>query len=111
MMIRVTLRLPSDWLTIACDWLSSALVASSNSRMRGPRRLPGQFGRQLHAAANIVVEAAGRELAVLQDDAELAAHRADIERVDGLAVEEHRAGFRLLESKQQPEQRGFAAAR
>jgi len=34
MTIRVTLRLPSEALTIACDWLSSELVASSNSRMR-----------------------------------------------------------------------------
>ena len=76
-----------------------------------PRRLPGVFERQLDAAANVVVDAPRRQFAVLQHDAELTAHRADIERVDGLAVEEYGARLRFFEAQQQPEQRGFAAAR
>ena len=75
-----------------------------------PRGFPGLLQRQLDAATNIVVEAAGRQFPVLQHHAELPAHRADIERVDRFAIEEHHAGFGSFEAQQQPEQRRFAAS-
>ena len=72
-----------------------------------PGGLPCLLERQLNAAADVLVEAAGRQLAVLQHDAELPAHRAGVERIERLAVVEHGAGFGLFEPEQQPEQRGF----
>ena len=106
---RVTLRATSEVLTIACDGLSSELVASSNRRMRGLRAMaraiitrcrwppesvfspsattvpmpigialdilrdtgePGGFPRlierQVKAAADVLVETAGRQPSALE---------------------------------------------
>src|SRR5450432_2373942 len=70
-----------------------------------PRRLPNLLKWQLGAAANIVIEAAGPQLSILQHDAELTADRADIERVDSLSVEEYRAELGLLKTQRSEERR------
>ncbi len=75
-----------------------------------PGGFPGLLKWKLDAATDIFVDASRRQRSVLQDDAQLPAHRADIERIYRLAIEEHRAGLRLFEAQQQAKQRGFAAA-
>jgi len=70
-----------------------------------PRGLPGLLQRQFDAAADVFVDASGCEFGVLQHDAELAAQRTGVERVERLAVIEDGARFRLLEAEREPEQR------
>src|SRR5260370_15633836 len=64
-----------------------------------PRGLPRVLERQLDAAANIVVEAACRQFSILQYHAKLPPYRADVERVERLSIEEHRAGLRPFEAQ------------
>ncbi len=77
----------------------------------GAERFPALVGVEPGRAGDVVPDAVGRHLTVLQNDAQMAADRLGIEAEEIVAVEQHRPRARSLEAEQQPVDGRLAGAR
>ena len=68
----------------------------------GAERFPDLVGVEPGRAGDVVADAVGRHLTVLQNDAQMTADRLWIEVEEIVAVEQHRPRVRPLEAEQQP---------
>ena len=68
----------------------------------GAERFPDLVGVEPGRAGDVVADAVGRHLTVLQNDGQMTADRLGIEVEEIVAVEQHRPRVRPLEAEQQP---------